>query len=76
MISYILRRLLLLPFTLFFIILVNFVIMCLAPGDPVSITEITSQGASRREGQGGVSPAENRYLAVQGVLWVDAADSF
>lgn len=60
--SYIFRRLLLLPFTLFFIILVNFVIMCLAPGDPVSLTEINSQGATRREGSANKNPSENRYL--------------
>lgn len=44
MYNYIIRRLLLMPITLFFIILVNFVIINLAPGEPVTITEISQQG--------------------------------
>lgn len=59
---YIARRLLLVPITLFFIILVNFVIMSLAPGDPVTITEISEQGASRRADRSTSNPSENRYL--------------
>lgn len=35
--------------------------MCLAPGDPVTVTEITAQGASRKQGAG-ANPSENRYL--------------
>lgn len=59
---YIAKRLLLLPVTLFFIVLVNFVIMSLAPGDPVTITDISDQGASRRADRAAVNPSENRYL--------------
>lgn len=51
MVAYLLRRLLLLPLTLFAIILVNFFIINLAPGDPTSVTEISSEsGATRRAG--------------------------
>lgn len=60
--NYIARRLLLLPLTLFFIIVVNFSILCLAPGDPLSTTDLSEQGASRREGRGATHSAEQRYL--------------
>jgi peptide/nickel transport system permease protein len=60
--TYTLRRLLLLPFTLFCIILVNFIIINLAPGDPVSVAEISSEGASRRADQSGVTATDQRYL--------------
>lgn len=56
MLNYIIRRLLLLPITLFFIILVNFVMINLAPGDPVTITEISQQG-------GGVVRKDDRSMA-------------
>lgn len=62
MINYVLRRLLLLPITLFSIILVNFVIINFAPGDPISITDVTSGGAVRSDKSGGASTADNRYL--------------
>ncbi|MDB6081332.1 MAG: dppB [Chlamydiia bacterium] len=59
---YILKRLLLLPITLFLIILVNFVIINLAPGEPVFVTEVGKGGeASRKEGQG-ASRHDERYL--------------
>lgn len=48
MIDYIVRRLLLLPLTLFAIILVNFLILNLAPGDPAARVEITSTGEASR----------------------------
>jgi peptide/nickel transport system permease protein len=60
---YIARRLILLPITLFFIILVNFVIINLAPGDPVTITEISQDGmASRREDRSIAFGSDDRYL--------------
>lgn len=63
MASYILRRLILIPITLFFIILVNFVIINLAPGDPVSITEISPEGqASRQAGKAEAFGSDYRYL--------------
>lgn len=60
--GYIARRLLLLPITLFFIVLVNFTIMSFAPGDPVTISDLSEQGASRRADRGTANPSENRYL--------------
>jgi peptide/nickel transport system permease protein len=63
MISYILRRMLLLPITMFFIILVNFVIINLAPGEPTTVTEISAEGlATRSEGQSVAFGADDRYL--------------
>ena len=61
--NYILRRLILLPITLFFIILINFVIINLAPGDPTSVTEISQEGgASRREDRSTAFSGDERYL--------------
>lgn len=63
MLNYILRRLFLLPLTLFCIVLVNFVILNLAPGDPTSRTEITPEGgASRREDRSQAFGTDDRYL--------------
>lgn len=61
MVHYLIRRLLLLPVTLLAIILVNFVILNLAPGDPTSRLDISSTGeASRSENMQVIG--ENRYL--------------
>ncbi|WP_068471398.1 ABC transporter permease [Candidatus Protochlamydia phocaeensis] len=61
--NYILRRLLLLPLTLFCIVLVNFVVINLAPGDPVSFAEISQEGgASRREDRSVAFGSDQRYL--------------
>lgn len=63
MFNYILRRLLLLPITLFFIILVNFVIISLAPGEPVTITEISAEGTATRKAQNTLAfGSDDRYL--------------
>lgn len=63
MFNYILRRLLLLPLTLFCIILVNFVIINLAPGDPVTISEISQEGTASRSADRAVAfGADERYL--------------
>lgn len=62
MLNYIIRRLLLLPLTLFCIILVNFIIINLAPGDPVTITEVSSDGASRKENRSMAFGSDERYL--------------
>lgn len=62
MLNYIIRRLLLLPLTLFCIILVNFVIVNLAPGDPVTITEISPEGATRKENSAMAFGSDERYL--------------
>ncbi len=61
--TYTLRRLVLLPLTLFCIILVNFAIINLAPGDPVSYGEISQEGtASRREDRSMAFSSDERYL--------------
>jgi peptide/nickel transport system permease protein len=41
---YLLRRLLLMPFTLFFIVLVNFIIINMAPGDPLTLKPLSPTG--------------------------------
>ncbi len=62
MLVYTLRRLLLLPLTLFFIVLVNFVIINLAPGDPTSYVEASAEGASRQADRSLAGSGEDRYL--------------
>lgn len=63
MLNYLIRRLVLLPITLFCIILVNFIIINLAPGDPVTITEISNEGgASRRDDRSLAFGSDERYL--------------
>jgi peptide/nickel transport system permease protein len=63
MFNYLIRRLILLPVTLFFIILVNFLIINLAPGDPTTITEVSSDGgASRRADRSVAFSGDDRYL--------------
>lgn len=62
MIHYILRRLLLLPLTLFVIILVNFVILNLAPGEPTSTTNISATGEATRLADESGASGENQYL--------------
>lgn len=61
--TYILRRLILLPITLFFIILINFIVLNLAPGEPTTQTELSPQGgASRRQEGGQTTNMDDRYL--------------
>ncbi len=63
MLNYITRRFILLPITLFFIILVNFVIINLAPGDPVTVTEISQDGtATKKEEHSLAFGSDDRYL--------------
>jgi peptide/nickel transport system permease protein len=62
MFTYIIRRLLLIPLTLFVIVLVNFVIINLAPGDPTTMTEISQDGATRRQDQSLAFGSDDRYL--------------
>lgn len=63
MINYLIRRLILLPITMFFIILVNFIIINLAPGEPTTITQVTPEGgASRREDRSIAFSSDERYL--------------
>lgn len=61
--NYIIRRLLLLPLTLFAIILINFIIINLAPGDPISVTEISPLGTASRTGASTAAfSTDERYL--------------
>ncbi len=62
MFNYLVRRLILLPITLFFIILVNFIIINLAPGDPTTVTEVSEGGASRKEDRAAAFSSDDRYL--------------
>jgi peptide/nickel transport system permease protein len=63
MLNYVIRRLILLPITLFCIVLVNFVIVNLAPGDPVTVTEISQEGgASRSADRAMAFGSDERYL--------------
>lgn len=61
MFTYLIRRLMLLPITLFFIILVNFVIINMAPGDPVTVAEISQEGATRKADQAIGAGIDDRY---------------
>jgi peptide/nickel transport system permease protein len=61
--AYLVRRLLLIPITLFCILLVNFVIINLAPGDPVTVTERSPNGAaSRSQGRSFAGGGDLRWL--------------
>lgn len=63
MLTYILRRLMLLPITLLAIIMINFAIINLAPGDPVTVTEISKEGtATLKADQALAFGSDERYL--------------
>ncbi len=62
MLNYVLRRLFLLPVTLFFIVLINFIIINLAPGEPTTYTEISPEGAVKKEGSAVAFGSDERYL--------------
>lgn len=63
MLSYLIRRLLLIPPTLFFILLVNFVIINLAPGDPTTVTDISPEGGAVRKSSAAMAfGSDMRYL--------------
>jgi peptide/nickel transport system permease protein len=63
MLSYLSRRLLLLPITLFLIVLINFIIINLAPGEPTTTTEVNPQGtASRSDKEGSPQEVDAQYL--------------
>jgi peptide/nickel transport system permease protein len=59
MLRYLLRRLFLIPFTLLAILLVNFVILNFAPGDP---TTIPAAGDTQQAGQGNEYDRDDQYL--------------
>ena len=60
--SYIIRRLILLPLTLFAIIVVNFVIINLAPGDPVSLVSLSATGEAQKGDEGFAETTDMQYL--------------
>lgn len=63
MLHYLIRRLILLPLTLLSIVLITFVIVNLAPGDPVTITEVSQQGAAGRQADRSLAfGSDERYL--------------
>ncbi len=62
MTNYLIRRLFLLPVTLFAIILVNFVILNLVPGDPVTVTDRSATGDLTRSADMPGNMEENQHL--------------
>lgn len=60
--TYLLRRLLLLPLTLFAIILVNFIILNLAPGEPSNQVSVNATGEAVRSTDSGGGANETQYL--------------
>src|SRR5437870_3629961 len=60
--GYILQRLILLPLTLFAIVFVNFVIINLAPGEPVYLIQSGVQGEASQQAKGALGGPEDRYL--------------
>lgn len=62
MLNYLIRRLLLLPLTLFCIILINFVIINMAPGDPVTISQVGAQAGERATDRSVAFGSDERYL--------------
>lgn len=61
--NYLTRRLLLLPLTLFCIVLVNFIIINLAPGDPTTLSSLSEMGdAARSSEQEVVFQDDDPYL--------------
>lgn len=64
MIDYIIRRLLLLPLTLFGIVLVNFAIINLAPGEPTAAAELSYEG-QRRDDRNTAFSSDERYLQMR-----------
>lgn len=63
MVSYLVRRVLLIPVTLFAILLINFTIINLAPGDPSTIsTSAMSGDGSRQAGQESATGQDEQYL--------------
>jgi peptide/nickel transport system permease protein len=59
---YFIKRILLIPLTLFCIVLVNFLIVNMAPGEPTTMTDISSDGASRRADKSQGGGGADRYL--------------
>ncbi len=62
MLKYISKRLLLLPLTLFLILLFNFIVLNLAPGEPSSVVQVTGEGGAQSSNASTASPLLDRYL--------------
>ncbi len=62
MIRYITKRLLLLPLTLFLILLFNFIVLNLAPGEPSSVVQANSEAGTQSASTTASSPLLDRYL--------------
>lgn len=63
MAGYLIRRLTLLPLTLLVVLLVNFIILNLAPGDPSTLSGAALQGDGAQEaGKGGEFERDDQYL--------------
>lgn len=62
MLGYIVKRLLLLPLTLFCIVFINFLIINLAPGEPVYVSDIGAGGEASRRASQNVAGGQERYL--------------
>jgi peptide/nickel transport system permease protein len=62
MLDYIIRRLLLLPLTLFCIVLINFVIINLAPGEPTTQTKTSAEGEAVASEQDAATFSDDQYL--------------
>jgi len=62
MIAYMIRRLLLLPLTLFAIIFVNFIILNLAPGEPTNQAQMSATGEATRSVDDIGVTGDNQYL--------------
>jgi peptide/nickel transport system permease protein len=60
--GYIFQRLLLLPLTLLAIIIVNFIIINLAPGEPVYLTQVSGGGEASRQSMATMGGPEDRYV--------------
>lgn len=60
--NYLIKRLFLFPITLFAIILVNFVILNLAPNEPSTLTQQSATGEAQRTSQDDTSVQDLQYL--------------
>lgn len=62
MLGYLVKRVLLLPLTLFCIVFINFLIINLAPGEPVYVSDIGAGGQASRRASQNMAGADERYL--------------
>src|SRR5262245_57753964 len=60
--GYIFQRLLLLPLTLLAIVIVNFIVINLAPGEPVYLAQVGAGGEASRQSMATLGGPEDRYV--------------